>query len=122
MITDPGPFTLNVVSSADLSQILSQGASLQFAAGTESVVPTDGILSVGQDTNEAATDRLFIGLLLSREREREMPRRMRSSKWPPDWSAPLGVDRISRCFDHLPGVLILELHGAEIAKGRVQPP
>jgi hypothetical protein len=27
----------------------------------------------------------------------------------------------SGCFDRLLGVLILELHGAEIAEGRVQP-
>ena len=37
------------------------------------------------------------------------------------WSAPSGWTESSRRFDRLPGVLILELHGAEIAKGRVQP-
>ena len=34
----------------------------------------------------------------------------------PDWSAPLQVDRSSRGFDRLPGVLILELRRAEIAE------
>ena len=35
---------------------------------------------------------------------------------------PSGWTESSRCFDRLPGVLIIELHGAEIAAGRVQPP
>jgi hypothetical protein len=32
---------------------------------------------------------------------------------------PCGWTESSRCFDRLPGVLILELHRAEIAEGRV---
>ena len=39
-----------------------------------------------------------------------------------DWSASLGWTGSGCCFDRLPGVLILELHGAETAEGRVQPP
>ena len=41
-------------------------------------------------------------------------------KPPPDGVRPWGWTVSSRCFDRLLGVLILELHGAEIAQGRVQ--
>ena len=50
-------------SSADLGGALSRGATMQFIGGTESIVLTDGVLSVGPDTNEAAVQRLYVGLL-----------------------------------------------------------
>ena len=33
------------------------------------------------------------------------------------WSAPLAPDRFRLLFDHLPGVVVLELGGAQIAEG-----
>jgi hypothetical protein len=50
-------------SSADLGAVLTQGGHFAFVGGTEAVQLTDGILSVGPDTNEAALQRLYEGLL-----------------------------------------------------------
>jgi autotransporter passenger strand-loop-strand repeat protein len=50
-------------SSADLSAVLSEGATMAFVSGTEAVILTDGTLSVGPDTNEATIQRLYEGLL-----------------------------------------------------------
>ena len=50
-------------SSADLGTVLSPGARLAFVDGTQAVLLTDAILSVGPDTNEATLQRLYVGLL-----------------------------------------------------------
>jgi hypothetical protein len=55
--------TTAYVGSLDLSTLLGQGYTMQFAAGTEAVQLVNGTLSVGPDTNEAYTQRLYEGLL-----------------------------------------------------------
>lgn len=50
-------------SSADLGGALDRGAAMAFSGGTQAVTLTDGVLSVGTDTNEATIQRLYKGLL-----------------------------------------------------------
>ena len=62
------PAPVSGVSTADLSSAnvnnwLTGGATFSFIGGTEAVQLTNGILSVGPDTNEASIERLYEGLL-----------------------------------------------------------
>ena len=74
-IADPKPVVLDVLpaatngvittdlSSADLGAGLANGAKFTFINPTETILLTDGTLSVGPDTNEATIQRLYEGLL-----------------------------------------------------------
>ena len=51
-------------SSFDIHQLLGQGYSYSFLGGTQELQLTNGIVSVGADTNAAYVQRLYEGLLL----------------------------------------------------------
>ena len=47
----------------------------------------------------------------------EVDKGHRANGFTTDWSAPLAATNSGCCFDHLPGVVVLELGGAQIAEG-----
>jgi len=62
----PAPVSGTTVAdfdSGDVATWLAGGATLSFVGGTEAVQLTNGVLSVGPDTNEASIERLYEGLL-----------------------------------------------------------
>ncbi len=65
VLPDPvnGITTAASVGSAQIAGLLDGGARMQFVAGTEAIVLTDGTLSVGPDTDQALVQRLYEGLL-----------------------------------------------------------
>jgi hypothetical protein len=60
---DGGGVIQTDLSSLDIATRLNQGYSLQFTPGVEAIKLTDGVLSIGADTNEAYIQRLYVGLL-----------------------------------------------------------
>ena len=60
---DASGYVRTNMSSLDIANALHAGFGLRLSAGTEAIILTDGVLSVGPDTAEAYLQRLYLGLL-----------------------------------------------------------